>query len=108
MKNFKYIILGALVILGSSSCKKWLNVNTDQDNPNNLSVMPQNRLPWIEHFYQYTAGVTNYRTSCLAGIYYTNNANANTFSTTWQCTNANSTTSYQTWFAEVSSNLVDL
>jgi hypothetical protein len=108
MKNFKYIILGVLIVLGSSSCKKWLAVNTDPDNPNNQSVLSQNRLPWIEHFYQYSAGVTNYRTSCMAGVYYTNNANPNTFSTTWQCSNANSTTSYQTFFVEVSSNLVDM
>ena len=108
MKNLKYILLGALLALGSTSCKKWLNVNTDPDNPNNQSVSVQNRLPWIEHFYQYSAGVTNYRTSCIAGVYYTNSANPNTFTTTWQCTNANSTTSYQTWFVEVSSNLVDM
>ena len=108
MKNSKYIILGALLVLGSTSCKKWLDVNTDPDNPNNQSVLVQNRLPWIEHFYQYTAGVTNYRTSCIAGVYYTNSSSPNTFSTTWQCTNLNSTTSYQTWFVEVSSNLVDM
>jgi len=108
MKNYKYIILGALLVLGSTSCKKWLDVNTDPDNPNNQSVLVQNRLPWIEHFYQYTAGVTNYRTSCIAGVYYTNSASPNTFSTTWQCTNLNSTTSYQTFFVEVSSNLVDM
>ncbi|HMH23987.1 MAG TPA: SusD/RagB family nutrient-binding outer membrane lipoprotein [Puia sp.] len=108
MKNLKYIILGSLFVLGSTSCKKWLDVNTDPDNPNNQSVLAQNRLPWIEHFYQYSAGVTNYRTSCQTGLYYTNSANPNTFSTTWQCTNLNSTTSYQTWFVEVSSNLVDM
>ena len=108
MKNFKYIILGAVLVLGSASCKKWLAVNTDPDNPNNQSVQVQNRLPWIEHFYQYTAGVTNYRTSCQSGVYYSSSGNPNTFSTTWQCTNANSTTSYQTWFVEVSSNLVDM
>ncbi|MCW3089574.1 MAG: SusD/RagB family nutrient-binding outer rane lipoprotein [Ferruginibacter sp.] len=108
MKNLKYIILGSLMLLGVTSCKKWLDVNTDQDNPNNQSVSVQNRLPWIEHFYQYTAGVTNYRTSCIAGVYYTNSATPNTLSTTWQCTNANSTTPYQTWFVEVSSNLVDM
>ncbi|MEO5592185.1 MAG: SusD/RagB family nutrient-binding outer membrane lipoprotein [Chitinophagaceae bacterium] len=108
MKNLIYIILGGLLVLGSTSCKKWLAVNTDPDNPNNQSVLVQNRLPWIEHFYQYTSGVTNYRTSCQAGVYYTNSASPNTFSTTWQCTNANSTTPYQTWFVEVSSNLVDM
>jgi len=108
MKNLKYFIPGCLLVLGLTSCKKFLDVNTDPDNPNNQSVLVQNRLPWIEHFYQYSAGVTNYRTSLQSGIYYTNSANPNTFSTTWQCTNANSTTSYQTWFVEVSSNLVDM
>ena len=67
MKNIKYIILGCIVLLGSASCKKWLDVNTDPDNPNNQSVLIQNRLPWIEHFYQYTAGVTNFRTSLPGG-----------------------------------------
>ncbi len=110
MKNLKYIILGCLVVLGSASCKKWLDVNTDPDNPNNQNVLIQNRVPWIEHFYQYTAGVTNYRTSLIAGVYYSNSASSssNAFSTTWQCSNAASTTPYQTWFVEVSSNIVDL
>ncbi|MES2374052.1 MAG: SusD/RagB family nutrient-binding outer membrane lipoprotein [Bacteroidota bacterium] len=108
MKSSKYILMVALLALGFTSCKKFLDVNTDPDSPNNGSVLIQNRLPWIEHFYQYSSGVTNYRTSCMAGVYYTNSANPNTFSTTWACTNGNSTTPYQTWFVEVSSNLVDL
>ena len=108
MKNLKYIILGCLLVLGFTSCKKWLDVNTDPDNPNNQSVLVQNRLPWIEHFYQYSSGVTNYRTSCLAGVYYSNSASPNTFSTTWQCSTGNVTTPYQTWFVEVSSNVVDM
>jgi hypothetical protein len=108
MKSSKYILMVALLALGFTSCKKFLDVNTDPDSPNNQSVLIQNRLPWIEHFYQYSSGVTNYRTSCMAGVYYTNSASPNTFSTTWACTNANSTTPYQTWFVEVSSNLVDL
>ncbi|NCI50963.1 SusD/RagB family nutrient-binding outer membrane lipoprotein [Sediminibacterium roseum] len=108
MKSSKYILMVALLALGFTSCKKFLDVNTDPDNPNNGSVLIQNRLPWIEHFYQYSSGVTNYRTACMAGVYYTNSANPNTFSTTWACTNGNSTTPYQTWFVEVSSNLVDL
>lgn len=108
MKNIKYIVLGCIILLSSSSCKKWLDVNTDPDNPNNQSVLIQNRLPWIEHFYQYTAGVTNFRTSCVAGVYYSNSGSPNTLSTTWQCATGNVTTPYQTWFVEVSSNVVDL
>lgn len=110
MKSTKYIILGCALILSLASCKKWLDVNTDPDNPNNQSVLIQNRVPWIEHFYQYTAGVTNYRTSLIAGVYYSNttSGSGNQFSTTWACSNAASTTPYQTWFIEVSSNVVDL
>ena len=110
MKKIKYIILGCIFVMSLASCKKWLDVNTDPDNPNNQSVLIQNRVPWIEHFYQYTAGVTNYRTSLIAGVYYSNSTSgsANQFSTTWQCSNAASTTPYQTWFVEVSSNVVDL
>ena len=108
MKNLKYIILVCIVVLSSASCKKYLDVNTDPDNPNNQSVLIQNRLPWIQHFYQYTSGIANFRTSCQAGVYYSNSASPNTFSTTWQCATGNVTTPYQSWFVEVSSNVVDL
>lgn len=108
MKNLKFIIIGSVLVLSIASCKKWLDVNTDPDNPNNTSVLIQNRLPWIEHFYMYSSGVANYRTACQAGIYYTVAAAQNTFSTTWQCSSANSTTPYQTWFVAVSSNVLDM
>jgi hypothetical protein len=108
MKSIKYITLGCALILGLTSCKKWLNVNTDPDNPNNQSVLIQNKLPWIEHFYMYSSGVANYRTACVAGVYYSNSGTQNTLTTTWQCSNGNSTTPYQTWFVAVSSNVVDL
>ncbi|RYE22087.1 MAG: SusD/RagB family nutrient-binding outer membrane lipoprotein [Sphingobacteriales bacterium] len=107
MKNLKYIVLGCLLVLGSTSCKKWLDVNTDPDNPNNATVLIQNRLPWIQHFYQYTSGVSNFRTSAQAGIYYSNSASGNALTTTWTAHTGN-TTPYQTWFVEVASNLNDL
>lgn len=97
-----------MVVLVSTSCKKFLDVNTDPDNPNNQSVLIQNRLPWIQKFYQYTSGIANYRTSLQAGVYYTTSGSGNTFSTTWQCATGNVTTPYQSWFIEVSSNVVDL
>lgn len=108
MKNLKYIIIGCVVVICSTSCKKWLDVNTDPDNPNNQSVLIENRLPWIEHFYMYSSGVANYRTACQAGVYYSSSANPNTFTTTWQCSSGNSTTPYQTWFVGASSDVVDM
>jgi hypothetical protein len=107
MKSIKYIILGCVLVLGSTSCKKWLDVNTDPNNPNNASVLVQNRLPWIEHFYQYTSGVANFRTSTQSGVFYSNSAVGNALSTTWIAHTGN-TTPYQTFFVEVASNLNDL
>jgi Starch-binding associating with outer membrane len=107
MRNLKYVIIGCLLILGSASCKKWLDVNTDPSNPNNATAAVQNRLPWIQHFYCYSAGVTNFRTACQAGVYYSTTASATAFATTWVASSGN-ITPYQTWFVEVASNLNDL
>ena len=68
MKNLKYIILGCMLVLGSTSCKKWLDVNTDPDNPNNQSVLIQNRLPWIS-ISTCIRQVLPIRTACQAGVY---------------------------------------
>jgi len=107
MKNIKYIILGWVVVFSAASCKKWLDVNTDPDNPNNTSVLIQNRVPWIEHFFQYTSGVSNFRTSVAAGVYYSNAATGNALATTWIAHTGN-TTPYQQWFVTTASNLNDL
>jgi hypothetical protein len=113
MRSLKYIILGSLLVLGSTSCKKWLDVNTDPSNPNNATAAEQNRLPWIQKFYCYSAGVTNFRTSCITGVYYSTTSsatgNVNAFSTTWTAPGTSvNITPYQTWFIEVASNLNDL
>lgn len=100
-------MLGCLLVLGATSCKKWLNVNSDPEHPSNTTVSPQNRLPWIEHFYTYTAGVTNFRAAMQAGVYYSGTGSANALGITWTASTGN-ITSYQTWFDEVASNLPDL
>src|SRR5215217_6716514 len=107
-KHIKSIILAFALMAGLTSCKKWLDVNTDIDNPNNQSVLLENRLPWIQHFYMYSAGVTNFRTAAQAGVYYSNNANANSVTTTWKPVAGLTTTPYQTFFVGVSSNLTDM
>lgn len=107
MRTLKYMILGCALIFGSASCKKWLDVNVDPNNPNNESVLVQNRLPWIEHFYQYSSGVSNFRSAAIAGVYYSNSAAGNALSTTW-IQHTGNTTPYQTFFVEVASNLNDM
>ena len=111
MKNSKYFIaLICIIAMTVTSCKNWLDVNTDPDNPNNESALVENRLPWIEHFIGYSAGVTNYRTACTAGVYYSSGAAPNAWAVTWALGDAagSTTTSYQTWFIEVASNINDL
>ena len=109
MKKIKYIIaLSCLLILSTTSCKDWLDVNVDPDSPNNKSALVSNRLPWIQKFYMYSAGVTNMRTACQAGVYYSNNGNNNALAVTWACKAGSTTTPYQTWFVESAANLNDL
>jgi tetratricopeptide (TPR) repeat protein len=107
MSKLRYILLGSLIVLGATSCKKWLDVNTDPSSPNNATAAEQNRLPWIQKFYCYSAGVTNFRTSAQSGVFYSNSAVGNALTTTWTSHTGN-TTPYQTWFVEVASNLNDL
>jgi hypothetical protein len=107
MSKLKYIIPGILFVLSATSCKKWLDVNTDASNPSNATAAEQNRLPWIQKFYCYSAGVTNFRTSAQSGVYYSNSLVGNALTTTWTSHTGN-TTPYQTWFVEVASNLNDL
>ena len=107
MKNLKYSLFGCLIVLSATSCKKWLNVNTDPDHPNNQSVLLQNRLPWIQHFFSYTAGVSNFRAAMESGIYYSGTASANALGITWTA-NTGNITSYQTFFDETASNLPDM
>ena len=53
MKYFKYIALGWMLTLSTTSCEEWLDVNVDPDSPNNESALVSNRLPWIQKFYMY-------------------------------------------------------
>ena len=50
MKYFKYIALGCMLTLSTTSCEEWLDVNVDPDSPNNESALVSNRLPWIQKF----------------------------------------------------------
>lgn len=86
----------------------FLDVNVDPDKPNNTTAEVDNRVPWIERMYMYSAGVTNYRTSMIAGVLYSTHATNGPAATTWNFANATTTTSYQTFFVECASNLNDL
>lgn len=109
MKVLKYIALGCIAIISISSCSNYLDVNTDPDSPNNESALVENRLPWIQRMYMYNLGISNMRTACIAGVYYSNNSSNVAGSVTWAMpTNSYTTSAYQTWFVECAANLTDL
>lgn len=109
MKSLKYMLAaGCLLSLGLTSCDDFLDVNVDPDRPNNTTAEVDNRVPWIERMYMYSAGVTNYRTSMIAGVLYSTSGTHGPAAVTWNFNNGTTVTTYQTFFVECASNLNDL
>ena len=106
MKKILYITLTLALFLGSSSCDKWLDVNIDPDNPNDLSATPDVRLPWIQHYYMYAMGTANMRTSTIAGLLtQTSTTSANGLLAAWNPIQSSCTTVYQNWFLGAAVNI---
>jgi hypothetical protein len=109
MKKLLYITLSIAFLLGSSSCEKWLDVNIDPDNPNDLSATPEIRLPWIQHYYMYAWGTANMRSNTIAGILTQSSATAaNGRLAAWNPLQSSCTTIYQNWFLGAAVNLKPL
>lgn len=108
MKKFIYILLGTALVMGMSSCKEWLDINTDPDSPSNSSAEVANRLPWIEQFFTKAHGAANHRSSCIAGVWYDRNGVNNYLSTTWAFSTSSCTSAYQMWFVATACNIPDL
>ena len=99
---------GCLLSLGMTSCSDFLDVNVDPDQPTNESALVENRVPWIQRMYMYSAGLANYRTSTIAGVIYTTNGTVGPNCSTWNFAAGLTTSAYQTWYVESASNLNDL
>lgn len=109
MKSLKYMMAaGCLLTLGLSSCSDFLDVNVDPDKPNNTTAEVANRVPWIQRMFMYSAGITNYRTSMIAGVLYSTSGTHGPAAVTWNFVPGTTTSSYQTWFVETAANLNDL
>lgn len=109
MKSLKYMMAaGCLLTLGLSSCSDFLDVNVDPDKPNNTTAEVANRVPWIQRMFMYSAGITNYRTSMIAGVLYSTSGTHGPAAVTWNFAPGTTTSSYQTWFVETADNLNDL
>ena len=108
MKKILNIAVWSVLVLGSVSCAKWLDVNVDPDAPTNESALVEHRLPWLQHFYSYAMGPADMRTSCISGSLYSTNTNNNHLSTTWNCQPGSTTTAEQIWFVNAACNIPDL
>ena len=109
MKSLKYMMAaGCLLTLGLSSCSDFLDVNVAPDKPNNTTAEVANRVPWIQRMFMYSAGITNYRTSMIAGVLYSTSGTHGPAAVTWNFAPGTTTSSYQTWFVETAANLNDL
>ena len=56
MKKIFYLFLISVCLFAMASCNKWLNINTDPDNPSDATATCDVRLPWIQHAYGYAYG----------------------------------------------------
>lgn len=102
-----FVILATLVSL--ASCAKWLDVNTDPDNPNNESATCENRLPWIQYYYGYAWGTENTRGSAIAQmVTNTSRTAALGLQANWNPAQGIATTVYQNWFLGAACNIQDL
>ena len=109
MKKFYAIILGLVALITMSSCKDWLDVNTDPDNPSNKSATVYNRLPWIQYYYMYAWGTANTRGNAIAQmITNTGRGNALNLQANWNPAQGISTTVYQNWFLGAACNIPDM
>jgi hypothetical protein len=107
MKKIIIVTVGVFLLLGISSCKDWLDVNVDPNNPSDASATVNIRLPWIQHYYMYAWGTANMRTSTIAGLLtqtYSATA-ANSMLAAWKPLQSSCTTVYQNWFLGAAVNL---
>lgn len=109
MKKLLYITLSLILVFGVASCDNWLDVNTNPDNPNNLSATVDVRLPWIQYYYMYAWGTTNARINGAAQII-TGTSRTSTVGrlSLWNPYQSASVTMYQNWFVGSAANIPDI
>lgn len=107
MKKLKYIALGIALVLGTSSCEEYLDVNNDPDNPISETISPQLRLTWIQNYYDYAWGTACMRTNTIAGVLtQTGSATAaNSLLSSWNPAQSSCTTIYQNFYLGAGVNI---
>ncbi len=116
MKKILSIALSLILILGAASCENWLDVNTNPNSPNSESATVELRLPWIQYYYAYTAGVAGVRSNALTQIITETTNNLGQFDynnhisklAKWDPHQDANLTPYQHWFVGAACNIPDL
>lgn len=116
MKKILSIALSLILILGASSCKDWLDVNTNPNSPNSESATIELRLPWVQYYYAYSWAVASVRSNATTQIITTTNNNLGQFDgnnhisklANWDPHQDVNLTPYQHWFVGAASNIPDL
>lgn len=116
MKKILSIALSLILIFGASSCKDWLDVNTNPNSPNSESATIELRLPWIQYYYAYSWAVASVRSNATTQIITTTNNNLGQFDgnnhisklANWDPHQDVNLTPYQHWFVGAASNIPDL
>ena len=116
MKKILSIALSLILILGASSCKDWLDVNTNPNSPNSESATIELRLPWVQYYYAYSWAVASVRSNATTQIITTTNTNLGQFDgnnhisklANWDPHQDVNLTPYQHWFVGAASNIPDL
>ncbi len=94
------------LLMGTTSCKDWLDVNTDPDSPSAETALVEVRLPWIQYYFSYAMGNTNFRANCVSQMYIGHvSRSGNYLLTNWDYIDGPSTTAYQNWFTGGASNV---
>lgn len=108
MKKIFSLILAMVCIFSLTSCNKWLDINTDPDNPSNSTASCASRLPWIQHAYGYAYGNASTEIAVAIGqnvtrYSYSAYGDYNCYGTT-----AGPVTPYQMFFCLAGPNFQDL
>lgn len=100
-----------LLVLTTTSCSKYLDINTNPDTPSNATASVQSRLPWMQHYFLYSQGLANVRTAFITQ----QNTSLGTRRGTrdgllagWHGNNGVSTTVYQFLFVGCLANFNDM
>ena len=86
-------------MLSMSSCKDYLDVNTDPDNPTSVSATLSARLPWIQNYFAYAWGTAGMRANTIGGILtQLSTTGGNGYLAAWNPIQGSCTTVYQNWY----------